>query len=68
MALQQEMATQFENILGEALREFPVPSVDLSEALDGVPAGTALQIGTTETSPFNGFLLIQKATCGNSAG
>ena len=47
IALESLMASQMEELLGQALGDFPVPSIDLTGLLEGVPAGTALEVGST---------------------
>lgn len=59
VAMESLMASQMEKLLGDALGDFPVPSIDLTEALPGVPPGTALEVGNTETALTNGFLLVE---------
>ena len=59
VALEAIMVTQMEELLGQALGDFPVPSIDLTGLLEGVPEGTALEVGSTDTALSNGFLLVE---------
>lgn len=50
---------QIEKLTGDSLGSFPIPAIDLSGLLDGIPQGTEIKIGDTATSKSKGYLVIE---------
>ncbi len=57
--LVEVLTSQLGAVLGESLGSFPIPAIDLSGVVDGVPPGTELEIGPTETAVEHGYLVIE---------
>ena len=57
--LEAELKVVVEALISNALRNFPLPFVDLTDTHPDVPEGTALQIGATEMALSNGYLLVE---------
>ena len=53
------LSSQLATFLGDSLGSFPLPAIDLSGVVDGVPPGTELEIGPTQTSVEHGYLVIE---------
>jgi len=56
--LVEVLTSQLGNFLGDSLGSFPIPAIDLSGVVDGVPPGTELEIGPTKTAVEHGYLVI----------
>lgn len=50
---------QIEKLTGDSLGSFPIPAIDLSGLLEGIPQGTEIKIGDTATSKSKGYLVIE---------
>ena len=50
---------EIEKLTGDSLGSFPIPSIDLSGVVPGVPAGTSIQIGDLAVGKTKGFLVLE---------